>query len=146
MAADAPWCSLCLTPRRAPEPAPPPVPVAAALAATNAALYAPVTRAAPTADAPAGSTAGLTTGPATGAARTWPCHRCGEAVPLALDVCPACGGAFLGGAADLPVLSLPLVGDLTGRSKAATYAIAAGVGVGLALLVVTVVAVIGLIF
>jgi hypothetical protein len=138
MTADAPWCTLCLTPRPASAPVP------AAVAASTAAHYPAVTRPpAPGAPAPVGDTAPAAE-PA--AARTWPCHRCHEAIPLDLDICPACGAAFLGGSGELPVLSLPLVGDLTGRSTAATYAIAAGIGIGLALLAVSAVAVIGLIF
>jgi hypothetical protein len=134
MAADAPWCTLCLTPR--PQPAPV---IAAAgaeaaplrIAAPHASLYAPVTPA---------SFEPSTADP------TWPCHSCGTAVPLAADSCPECGGGFLGGSGATPSLTLPLVGDVTQRSKPQMYALAAALGLGVAVLLVTVVVVIALIF
>jgi hypothetical protein len=74
---------------------------------------------------------------------TWPCHTCGAQVPLAADRCPDCGGGFLGGV-ELPRMSLPLIGDVTKRSKGATYAYAGGAGLLLSLIVVGIVVVLGL--
>ncbi len=60
---------------------------------------------------------------------------------MTADVCPHCGASFLAGTAgELPAIRLPLVGDLSERSKVQTYALAGAAGLLLALLVVGLVA------
>jgi ribosomal protein L40E len=77
----------------------------------------------------------------------WPCINCGATVPMAADVCPECGKGFLAGlVGTTPTLVLPVVGDITTKSPAQRYAIAAAIGLSAAVLVVGLVALIGSIF
>lgn len=110
---DAPWCTLCyhsLRPVPAATPSPEPLAVAVASAAE----------------------------PYQHDAR-WPCLRCGTDNGLAEPCCGTCGAAFLADVAEGGLsLRLPVVGELTGLSKAASYSLAVGFAVVLALLVAAV--------
>lgn len=129
LAPDAPWCTLCFAPVRAPEPvsvpatAPEPVQVAA-----GHPLYPHITP----------SSFGES-------AVSWPCIQCSAQVPMSADVCPSCGATFLT-AGTLPTLKLPLVGDLARRSKAQQFAIAGAIGLGASIVVVAIIALLGVLF
>lgn len=135
MAADAPWCTLCLVPRPAPEPER--VVVAAAPASSLYPLITPARLGRP-ATGQAGRDGGVHDASAEADERTWPCVACGSAVPMSADRCPDCGAGFLGGlAVAAPSLRVPVIGvDLTQRGKGTTYAVAAGLGLLVAALLV----------
>lgn len=129
VAPDAPWCTLCFAPTLVPEPVPAPAATAhTAAAAEDASLYPQITAA--SFEPPATS---------------WPCAQCGAQVPMSSDVCAACGAGFLA-AGTLPTLRLPLVGDLSTRSKAQRFAIAGAVGLGVAVVLVAIIALLGALF
>jgi hypothetical protein len=65
------------------------------------------------------------------AAATWPCARCGAAVPLLLDACNECGAGFLTGAIPPATMSLPIVGDVQRLSKVQRFALATGLAVAI---------------
>lgn len=161
---EAQWCSLCYADLREPSPARERVsvpaapdvsaaePVVAAVAAGAAGTPHRELRADPDAilglpaRAPvAGSEQPTEPAPATQSAaeaaqaappeKTWPCTRCGEAVAMSLDVCPACGSGFLAGATSGSV-HLPVVGDIERLSR--TQRLLAGLGVSLVVIVVLV--------
>lgn len=78
---------------------------------------------------------------------SWPCLTCGCAVPLAADLCPSCGAAFLGGPAAVPTIRVPVIGlDLTGRGKSFIYAVAALGGLLVSGALVGLIALLGSIF
>ncbi|MGH3745700.1 MAG: double zinc ribbon domain-containing protein [Mycobacteriales bacterium] len=128
LAPDAPWCTLCFAPVRVPEPAATASTPEPARPAGPHPLYPHITPA--SFDQPA---------------VTWPCAQCSAPVPMSADVCPACGASFLTSGA-LPALKLPIVGDLTARSKAQQFAIAGVIGLGASIVVVAVIALLGALF
>ena len=116
-----PWCTLCyadLRPAAAPAE-PPPAPSAAAgpSAAEPSYSAAVVTGPDPVA-APAQAAAGP----------SWPCAACGTNNPIALDVCGGCGLPFLSGLREQepPLLTLPMVGDVSRLSRGQRLALAVG--------------------
>lgn len=121
--ADAPWCTLCLTPTGPvhapePQPLPAPSPVMPGFASARPAVLDPLTAPLELLLGEPGTATG--SGPATsGAAPSWPCASC--STPNALDraVCATCGAGFLAAVArdEPPLLALPLVGDVTGWTK-----------------------------
>jgi hypothetical protein len=126
MGESARWCSLCFAAREVgaaapvdrpgPGPAAPLPVVAGRVAAQPAEPEAPAVAVATVPDpAPA----------------SWPCGRCGQAVPLAEDVCPACGAGFLAGSQPPLRLAVPGVGDVTRLSQGQVIALATGFGVAL---------------
>ena len=133
---DAPWCTLCYADLRpAPAPAPPPPPVArlAPIPAAYAALdLDPLT-------APLEALTGRSAPVA-----SWPCATCGAANDLTYSACAGCGAGFLAGLreAEGPLLELPVVGDLGALSRAQRLGLAAGV----VLAVITLVALLGVLF
>lgn len=103
VAPDAPWCSLCYADLRpfVEAVAPPvPVPVAEPTPAVSP-VVAPVALAVADPVAPEAAVAAATLPQGRG----WPCHACGDTVPLDLSACATCGAAFLP-AGGLPTLKL----------------------------------------
>lgn len=145
MAADAPWCTLCLAPRPAPKSEP--VVVAAASASS---LYPVITaaRLGRPATGEGGHDGGAQDASAEAAERTWPCVTCGTAVAMDADRCPECGAGFLGVlAVAAPSLRVPVIGvDLAQRGKGTTYAVAVGLGLLVAALLVGLVLLLAAIF
>jgi hypothetical protein len=111
---DAPWCTQCWADLRARptdvEPVPPVHPVLPA----------------PTAAQPGPAAAG----------RGWPCGACASENAVELDVCAACGTAFLSGlrAQEAALLTLPVVGDLARLGRGKQYGLAAAAVLAVALL------------
>lgn len=157
--AAAQWCSLCFADLREPVPVPVPTsepepePVPVGVGAAPVAAVAPAAGPAATAAARAAAADALLGAPAAAlvsadgevgsagepgaedAARavTWPCLRCGEAVPIALDACPSCGSGFLSGASSELAVRLPVVGDIGKLSR--SQRLLAGLGVSLLVMV-----------
>jgi ribosomal protein L37E len=151
--AGADWCSLCFADLREPAPVREPVSVAAESVA-EAALPAPLPAAPPrpaanlldvaprhaaepddSDETAAGAVGADAAGPAANQA-TWPCQRCGEQVPMALDTCSACGAGFLSAASTTIEMRLPVVGDVGRLSR--TQRLLAGLGISLLVMLVLV--------
>jgi hypothetical protein len=118
----APWCTQCWTDLRpAPAPAVPPAAPAVPAPATPVATGGPVS-------------------PRRSATAGWPCLACGEANPVEVDVCLACGTAFLAAmrAEEQPLLVLPGVGDVLRLSRVQRLGLGAAVALGVVLLVLAV--------
>lgn len=111
--ADAQWCTQCWADLR---PQPEPV------------VVTPAPEAEPTQTS--------LTRPAVG--RGWPCSGCGAVNAVELDVCAACGTGFLAGVKrdEAPLLTLPVVGDITRLSRGQRLGLAAAVVLLVALIVV----------
>jgi hypothetical protein len=121
-------------------PPAPPDPLAVLPPATPDPLTAPLTG--PVAGQPAGSAYSpappdpLTAPLAAISGPTWPCSTCGTVNPLDRDACVGCGAAFLSAVREQesPLLTLPVVGDITRLSRMQRFALAGGVVVAFLLL------------
>jgi hypothetical protein len=131
--ATAEWCSLCYAvlrqPAAAPEAVREPVTVPATHVIERAAAplevqsqaalpdIDPLSPATPSA-APSPPGTGKHAAPPSPDEKKWPCPRCGEQVPISLDLCNSCGAGFLAGASARPPTRLPVVGDVGRLSSA----------------------------
>jgi hypothetical protein len=59
----------------------------------------------------------------------WPCPQCDAQVPISLDFCDSCGGAFLASAKSRPSTRLPVVGDVQRLSTGQRWAMIGVIGV-----------------
>jgi hypothetical protein len=135
--ATAEWCSLCYAvlrqPAAAPEAVREPVRAPVAVSATPQPELAPAAldvhsqTATPDIDslpsvalsaAQLAPGAGKHAAPPAAGEKKWPCPRCGEQVPISLDLCNSCGAGFLVGATARVTTRLPVVGDVGRLSSA----------------------------